>query len=60
MTAHSNGSGEVFLVGSYHGVDVASFAFEQPDLRLEVLDFLGQKLDEVLEVLPLFVELVLL
>ena len=35
-------------------------ALEQSDLGLQVLDFLGQELDQVFEVLPLLVELVLL
>jgi hypothetical protein len=34
-------SREVLLVGSDHGVDVTSLAFEQSDFSFQVLNFLG-------------------
>jgi hypothetical protein len=39
---------------------MSSFPLEQSDLSLEILDFLSQELDEIFEILSLFVKFILL
>ena len=39
---------------------MSSLPLEQPDFSLEILDFLGQEFDKILEVLTFLVQLILL